>query len=170
MRTLFATSLLLLSCGLLPAQKVLQIEKYGKPQAEKMFIGDLLNYQLKGEDFFHSSYIEDIQVEDSLLVLGDRYVNVYDITALQYERGWPRATGISLFWFGIGWSGLAAIGTAVDGNDDSRYRWSDAIVSAGSIGLSFAIPRLFSNKTIKIGKRRRLRLLDLRFNKQAWED
>ncbi len=170
MRTLFAPLLLLLACGLLPAQKVLQIEKYGKPEAEKLFIGDPLNYQIMGEDFFRSSYIEGIQVEDSLLVLDGRYVNVYDIAALQYERSWPRATGISLFWFGIGWSGLAAIGTAVDGNEDSRYRWSDAIVSASSIGLSFAIPRLFSNKTIKIGKRKRLRLLDLRFSKEAWED
>lgn len=170
MRTTLPLLILIISFSQLNAQKVLQVEKYGRPLAEKIYIGDPITYQLRGEDVFHSSFIEGIKVEDSLLVLSDRYVNVYDISALRYERNWPRATGISLFWFGIGWSGLAAIGTAVDGNDDSRYRWSDAIVSAGSLALSFSIPRLFKNKTLKIGKRRRLRLLDLRFAPEPWED
>lgn len=170
MRTFLFLMPLLLAQSLLSAQKVLQIEQYGKPQADKIFIGDPITYQLKGEDMFHDSYIEGIQVQDSLLILSDRYVNVYDISALRYERNWPRATGISLFWFGIGWSGFAAIGTALDGNDDSRYRWSDAVVSASAISLSFAIPLLFKHKTIRIGKRKRLRLLDLRFKREAWED
>ncbi|MCB9267055.1 MAG: hypothetical protein H6558_18680 [Lewinellaceae bacterium] len=30
--------------------------------------------------------------------------------------------------------------------------------------------RLFRNKTARIGKRKRLRLLDLRFTKEPWED
>ena len=170
MRTFLFLMPLLLAQSLLSAQKVLQIEQYGKPQAEKIFIGDPITYQLRGEDIFHNSYIEGIQVDDSLLILSDRYVNVYDISALRYERNWPRATGISLFWFGIGWSGFAAIGTAVDGNDETRYQWSDAIVSASAIGLSFAIPLLFKHKTIRIGKRKRLRLLDLRFKREPWED
>ncbi|MCB9265203.1 MAG: hypothetical protein H6558_09280 [Lewinellaceae bacterium] len=170
MRTFFFLFPMLLASAWLHAQKVLQIEKYGNPRAEKIFIGDPVTYQLKGEDIFHDSYIEDIRVEDSLLVLDDRYVNVFDISALRYERTWPRATGISLFWFGIGWSGFAAIGTALDGNDDTKYRWSDAVVSASALSLSFAIPRLFRNKTVKIGKRRRLRLLDLRFKQEPWED
>ncbi len=170
MRILLNTLLLLLACGQLPAQKVLQIEKYGKPEVKKIFIGAPLSYQLRGEDIFHSGYIMDIKVEDSLLVLDDRYVNVYDISALQYERSWPRLAGLSLFIFGVSWSGFAAIGTAIDGDDDTYYRWSDAIVSAGSIGLSLALPALFKKKTIRMGKRRQLRLLDLRFTKEAWED
>ena len=170
MRTTLTLLALIIGSSLLPAQKVLQIEKYGKPQAEKMYIGDPITFQLRNEDVFHSSYIEDIRVEDSLLVLSDRYVNVHNITALRIERTWPRATGISLFWFGIGWSGFAAIGTALDGNDDTTYRWSDAIMTATSLSLAFTLPRLFKNKTTKIGKRRRLRLLDLRFKPEPWEN
>ncbi|MCO6476127.1 MAG: hypothetical protein J5I94_05860 [Phaeodactylibacter sp.] len=154
----------------LSAQKVLQIEKYGKARTEKMYIGDPITYQLRGEDVFRDGYIENIKVKDSLILLSNRYVKVGDISALRYERTWPKATGISLFFFGVGWSGLAAIGTAFDGNDDTRYRWSDAIVSATSLSLSFAIPRLFRNKDVRIGKRRRLRLLDLRFKPEPWED
>ena len=36
--------------------------------------------------------------------------------------------------------------------------------------LAFTLPRLFKNKTTKIGKRRRLRLLDLRFKPEPWEN
>ncbi|MCB0598381.1 MAG: hypothetical protein H6557_09915 [Lewinellaceae bacterium] len=170
MRIFLPFVILFWGSSLLNAQKVLQIEKYGRPRAEKMYVGDPITYQLRGEDVFHSGFIEAIKVEDSILVLGDRYVKVQDISALRYERAWPRATGISLFWFGVAWSGFAAVGTAVDGDSDTHYQWSDAIVSATSIGLSFAIPRLFRNKTARIGKRRRLRLLDLRFTKEPWED
>lgn len=88
MRTTLTLLALIIGSSLLPAQKVLQIEKYGKPQAEKMYIGDPITFQLRNEDVFHSSYIEDIRVEDSLLVLSDRYVNVHNITALRIERTW----------------------------------------------------------------------------------
>ncbi|MCO6486856.1 MAG: hypothetical protein J5I98_00495 [Phaeodactylibacter sp.] len=170
MRSFLILLAILSACGLLHAQKVLQLEKYGRVRTEKMYIGDPITYRLQGEQGFQAGYIEDIRVEEGLLVLSDRYVKVQDISTLRYERGWPRATGISLFWFGLGWSGFAAIGTALDGDDDTRYRWSDAIVSAGSIGLAFVIPPLFKHKDVRMGKRRRLRLLDLRFRKEPWED
>ncbi len=154
----------------LAAQKVLQIEKFGSPKTEKIFIGQPISYRLQGEKGFRLAYIEGFRIEDSLIVLGDRYVNVYDIKALRFERNWPRAARSMLFWFGIGWSGFAAIGTATDGNPDSRYRWPDAIVSATSLSLSYAILPIFRYKTIRLGKRHRLRLLDLNFKKEAWED
>lgn len=170
MRTFFLLAALMLAGTLLHAQKALQIEKYGSPRTEKIYIGDPITFQLRGEEDFRSSYIENLRVEDSLVVLSGRYVKVQDIVALRYERTWPRATGLSLFLFGVGWSGFAAIGTALDGDDSTRYRWSDAIVSATSIGLSFSIPLLFKNKTVRMGKRRRLRMVDLRFKLEPWED
>lgn len=148
----------------LAAQKVLQIEKYGSPKTTKIYIGDPISYQLKGEKSFRLAYIEDIRPKDSLLVLGDRYVNVYDIAALRYERAWPEAVSQSLFWFGTGWSGFAAIGFSFDGNDETSYRWADAFVTLTSWSLAYALPKLFKNKDIKFGDRRRLRLLDLRFS------
>jgi hypothetical protein len=37
---------------------------------------------------FREGYIEDIKVEDSLIVFGDRYVNVHDIAVLRFPRAW----------------------------------------------------------------------------------
>ncbi|MCB0570814.1 MAG: hypothetical protein KDC66_13655 [Phaeodactylibacter sp.] len=169
MRKAFLPLLLLIAASSLSAQKVLQVEKFGNPRTTKMYIGDPITYQLRGQEGFHSGYIEDIRMEDSLLVLADRYVKAYDIAALRYDRNWPRATGKSLFWFGAGWSGFAAAGFAFDGDKDTHYRWADAIVTLSSWGLSFAIPRLFEHKNIRMGKRYRLRLLDLRWKLEDWE-
>lgn len=169
MRITALLPLLLLVSGPIHAQKLLQIEKYGSPRTTKIFIGDPITYQLRGAEGFHSGYIENIRIEDSLLVLADRYVKVYDIAALRYDRGWPRAAGKSLFWFGAAWSGFAAAGFAFDGDKETNYRWADAIVTLSSWGLSLAIPRLFEHKTIRMGNRRRLRLLDLRMNPEDWE-
>ncbi|HQU60705.1 MAG: hypothetical protein KDD02_02170 [Phaeodactylibacter sp.] len=169
MRITALLPLFLLLAWPLSAQKVLQLEKYGSARTTKIFIGDPITYKLRGSETFNSGYIENIRLEDSLLVLADRYIHVYDITTLRYERAWPRVAGKSLFWFGSAWSGFAAVGFTFDGDPDTNYRWADAIVTLSSWGLSFAIPKLFGHKDIRIGKRRRLRLLDMRWKVEDWE-
>jgi hypothetical protein len=152
------------------AQKVLQIEKFGSPKTQKFHIGQELTFRLEGTDYFKSAYIEDIRAQDSLVLLGSSFVNVYDISELRFERTWPVAGGKSLFLFGIGWSGFAFLGGTFDDNPDTNYQWSDAGVTLTAIGLGYLLPRIFRFKHVKIGKRKRLRLLDLRFSKPDWED
>jgi hypothetical protein len=147
------------------AQKVLQIEKYGRPETQKIHIGSTIAYRLKGQEGFRLGYIEDFRVADSLIVLGDRYLNISEIGALRFERGWPDKIGGGLMVFGGSWSGFAAVGFATDGDPETNYRWSDAIVSLTSIGLGYGIAKLFKYKTVNLNKRRWLRLLDLNFKK-----
>lgn len=154
----------------LSAQKVLQLEKYGNPKTKKIHIGEVLTYRLAEDDHFTTAYLEDIRVEDGLLQMGEYYVKVDDIAELRYERGWAKAAGPSLFWFGIGWSGFSFLGNTFDGDDTTNYSFQDAGVTLTSLGFSYLIPRIFKYKRIKIGKRKRLRLLDLRFKKEDWED
>ena len=154
----------------LPAQKVLQLEKYGSAKTQKIYIGQVLTYRLAEDDHFTTAYLEDIKVEDGLLQMGEYYVKVDDIVELRYERRLARAAGSSLFIFGVGWSGFAFFGTTFDGDPDTQYNLQDATITATALGLSYLIPKLFKYKHIKIGKRKRLRLLDLRFKKEDWED
>lgn len=157
------TLLLLLYTYALPAQKVLQIEKYGNPKSEKIHIGSILDYRLAGEEDFREGYIEDFKVEDSLIVFGDRYVNVNDIAELRFPRSWGKAAGISLMIFGGSWSGLALLGYATDGDPNTNYSRRDAAVSIVSAGLGYALAKLIRYRKVRIGKRFRLRLMDLRF-------
>lgn len=144
-------------------QKVLQIERYGKARTEKIFIGEELNYKLKGEKEWRQGYIEDFLVDEKLIVFGDRYVKIDEIAAFRNYRPWTKAAKLTFFWFGTGWSLFAAVGTWTDGDPSTHYRWSDAFVTGTSWFLAFVIPTVFKYRVIKFGTRKRLRLLDLRF-------
>lgn len=155
----------------LPAQKALQIERYGSPDTEKFFAGDILVYRLAGEEHYQEGYIEGFRMEDSLIIFGDRYVNVHDIESLRFDRAWARAGGTSLVVFGLAWSGFAAVGYATDGDPETSYRWADAAVTGVSTLAGLGLRRFFKYKRVRLsGKRYRLRLVDLRFKVEGWED
>lgn len=160
--------LLLIFCGILfplslASQKVLQIETAGRVKAKKIFKGEALEYLLTDSDTWIRGVIEDFNVEQNLIIFGDRYVKVDEIAAIRYFKPGAARMGTQLALFGAAWSAFAAIGTATDGNPDTNYRWSDAVVTGTSMGLGLAYARLFRYKKYKIGKRRNLRLIDLTF-------
>lgn len=157
------TTLLLLTIfgGSALAQKVLQIEKYGKAKTRKIYIGESINYKLFDDEVWYSGYIEDIDVEKKLLVMKDRYVDVTKIEKMRRPIRWSKGVRTSLFLFGASWSANAFIGTLTDGNKDTNYRWSDAIVTGVSWLTGWIVPKIFKFRTLKFGKKRRLRVLDL---------
>lgn len=140
------------------AQKVLLIERYGSAKTQKIQIGDPIKYRLKGQDGFRVEYIEDLRVDTNLIVLGRGYVSPDNIDAFQFERRAPKAIGRSLIVFGLGWSFFA--GVADLANLGYTYEPRDAIISGTAVALGFGIT-LFKKKTIRFGKKRRLRIVDL---------
>ncbi len=149
------------------AQKVLQMEKYGRVKTKKIYIGSGITYRLKGDDSWYSAVIEDFDLEHNWIVLKDRYLPLDSIDALRKDRQGARRLGTQLFWFGAGWSTFALLGTATDGEPSTRYRWSDAIVTGTAWLAGLVVPRFFKYRIYKMGKKRRLRLLDLTFQKGA---
>ncbi len=154
-------SLFLLAMTSVAAQKVLQLEKYGHAKTKKIYIGELIHYKLQGDEVWYSGYIEDIKVEDNLLVMKDRYVDVSKIEKMRRPLGWSKPARSMLYIFGASWSANALIGTLTDGNPDTRYGWGDVAVTASSWALGWLIPKIFRYKTLRFGKSRRLRVLDL---------
>lgn len=143
-------------------QRLLQIETYGKAKTKKIFIGEQITYAQTGMEGWHTSYIEDILPAQGRLALSDRYLVVSNITALRYRSAWP-GVGTSLMTFGTAWAGYALIGYTFDGNPETNFSALDAVVGGTSILAGLAMRRFLKYKTIKIGKRKRLRLLDLTF-------
>ncbi len=148
----------------LNGQKYLQIEKYGSPYTQKISIGTPIEYKLQDEDFYSIREIQDLDIENGLIVFSDRYLDPERIAFMRSQRAWPKTIGTSLLFFGVGWSTFAAIGTATDDDPNTSYRWSDAIVTGTSISLGLILGHVFKFKTIKFGKRNRLRILDISFD------
>jgi hypothetical protein len=165
------TAILLVLSSLLSfassAQKVLQIERYGRVKTKKMYIGQEITYQLKNDDGWYRGVIEDLDVEKNWIVMRDRYVPLDSIAAFRRPQNWSRAARTSLYTFGAGWSANALVGTLTDGNPATNYLWSDAVVTGTSWLTGWILPKIFKNKITKFGKKRRLRMLDLTFKQGA---
>lgn len=157
--------LLCISCfvSTIYAQKVLQIEKYGQAKTEKIFIGEGIEYRLKDSEGWRYAVIEDLDIEQNLIVLADRFLDPEKIDAFRYYRPNMKRLGVQVMLFGVAWSGFALVGTALDGDPSSHYRLSDGIVTATALATGFGITQLFKYKKIRFGKKKRLRLVDITF-------
>lgn len=164
MRLITAFFFLAMLCPLyLPAQKFLQIERKGSAKTKKIPLNTELTYRILNDDYWYTNTTRDYLVEENLIAFEDRFVNINDITSFQYERSWPTIAKNQSRNFGLAWSALALIGTLTDNDPDTNYEWSDAIITAGCIGISFTFEPLFQHKVVKFGGTKRLRLVDLRF-------
>ncbi len=143
------------------AQKVLQMEKRGKVKTKKFYLGEEIIFKLKGSKGWYKDIMIDIKAEENIIVFSERFVKVSDITMLKkYRRGARIAEG-SLYTFAASWLGFSLLGT-LDDVPLNDLAWK---VPASSVGLGFLIRRIFYIKKYRIGKRRKLRVLDLSFNK-----
>jgi hypothetical protein len=140
----------------------LQLEKVGSMKVEKISLGTVITYSIKDGQGWYSSEIANFLYKDQLIAMADRTIPLNEITALRYDRTWPRAIGRQIGLFGLSWSGYAFVGTLTDGRPETSYRTSDAIVTGSALAVGLLLPKLISFRVKKIGKKYRLRLLDLR--------
>lgn len=163
---LLCTFTVLLSSSALSAQIVLQAERYGTPKTKKFYLGQTLTYQIAGDEDWYDGSITQLLPEKNLVVFDKRYVELGNISGIRtyQNRGWSRAVAVSLYTFGITWTGLSLVSSLIKPPPpelSDPYTWGDAGLAAGSVGLGFTIQRLFRHNTYKFGKKRRLRVLDL---------
>ena len=145
-----------------PAQKILQIEKYGKLKTKRYYIGDEMIYRLKGDKVWYRATLEDIKVEDKIILFDNGFVKLGDIHSIKshHNRSWSSKAGYSLMVFGASWSFFALGGMLVD-SERFAYQQSDAIVTGTTLASGWLIRKIFQSKTYKMGKRKWLRVLDI---------
>lgn len=145
------------------AQKILQMEKRGKVKTKKFFLGEELTFKLKGQDEWITDVMIDIKVEEDIIVFSERFVKVSDIKIIKSYKNARRAMTFqrSLYTFGTAWL-LYSLGGTLAGEPLNDLTWK---VPATSFVLGFLIKKIFYTRKYRIGKKRRLRVLDLSFNK-----
>lgn len=143
--------------NILFGQKFLQIEKYGSAKVKKYYIGDNLNYQLKGDKNWYIGTIQDLIIDENIILLENRYVNMEDIKTIRKSRRWSKSVGNQLYLFAGSWLVFSGLGTLVGW----EIRWDTVIIPASALASGWLIKRIFKYKKYKIGKKRRLRMLDI---------
>lgn len=164
MKILFSFLLVLFGFSICVAQKFLQIERYGKAQTKKLYIGEDLSYRVKGDKTWYEGTIQDILVEEKIVLFDQRYVRIEEIVMLRKRLRWPRPIGRQLYTFAGGWLLFSAGGTLVGWD----FGWDTVITAGVAAATGFLIQKIFKYKKYKIGKRRRLRVLDLTMTKPAF--
>lgn len=162
---LFILLLFIAFATTLSAQKVLQLETYGNlKKTRKYYIGDEVTYQLKGDDLWYTLPVERIIEAENIIVFRDRFIKIDQIQAIKsfHNRDRSRRFATTLNVFGIAWSVFALGGSIAV--DDFSYRKGDAITSATALGLGHLIKWVFKSKKYKMGRKYRLRTLDLSAN------
>lgn len=144
----------------LPAQKMLLLEKTTKVKPHKFFVGETLTYKLdERQATWFSDEIMDILPEENALVLGIQKVRIEDIAELRFRRrllvGLTKTVGV----FGAGLVVFSVGGKLADGN---RASVRDAFIGGwATMGASFLVLKLFKNQHLKMGKKYRLRTIEV---------
>lgn len=145
------------------AQKILQMEKRGKAKTKKFYLGEEITYKLKGSKDWNTDVMLDIKVKDNIIVFSERYVKVSDIKAIKSYKNarFAKNAQASLYTFGAGWL-LFSLGGTLAGEPLNDLTWQ---VPVTSFVLGWTIKRIFYTRIYRFGKKRRLRVLDISFNK-----
>ncbi|MEM7104448.1 MAG: hypothetical protein AAF502_15025 [Bacteroidota bacterium] len=140
-------------------QKILQVERSGRKKVQKYYIGDILNFKLKGEKTDYSLPIRDMDDRTGLLTFDNGIFHISEIGEIIVTKNQraARAWNITFVNFGLSWALFTAIDVAVGGT----FHWGAVVVVGSAILVGYLIKWLFSKRKLKLGKKRRLRILNL---------
>ena len=156
--SLFLFCFLFIGLTIGQSQKILQLEKYGSLKNQRYYIGEQISYQLKDDDTWYRETINDLLIEENIILFANRAVRLEDIAAIKRidNRAWSKGMGLKLYVFGASWAFFSLVGTIW-----LPLTWAALIVPAVSFTVGFILQKVFKTKTIKLGKKRWLRMLDI---------
>lgn len=161
MRYYFLSAFLLVSVFSAFGQKMLILERAHRARTTKLYVGDVLRFRLVGkENYWYTRSITDILPESNTLLLDNFPVKVNDIRAIKVRRKpvWRILSGAT---FSLG--ATLALATTV-GKVFYRDEDVDApklyAISAASLGTGWFLAR---PRTLKLGQKHRLRVVEVKF-------
>lgn len=144
------------------AQLYLLIEKSGNPRTERIKIYDELIFQLQNEDVWYTRQILGLNADAQLILLGDSWLPLSDLTRIKLKRqhAWANIIGGALqsggasMILGDAWYTLR-----------NKHQFTDGGFEFGllNIVVGTGIRALFAPIVHKLGGHIRLRIVDLTF-------
>jgi hypothetical protein len=143
------------------AQKMLQLERKNRVKTTRFYVGDVLQYRMNGdENYWYERTITDILPESRTLVLDNFAVKTDSISSLKVQRK-PAAQllGGALLTFGATLALSVTVGRLVFQDKDIKTPELYAL-SGISTAAGFAAG---SDRKIRLGKKYRIRIIEIRF-------
>lgn len=143
------------------AQKVLQLETIGKVATTKIYLGETLFLKtIHHPDYWLQTELEDVLIDAQAIVLADRIIPLKEIVAMKRKKySSLKKTGRA-----IQYSVVAPVGyELIQGLVNPPIQWESLAIFSGGTFLLGSLLRLVPPKKYKMGKKYRLRVLDLTF-------
>lgn len=161
---LFLLSLFfLIGAPLSNAQKLLQLEKVGKFKITKIYLGETIFVKtVQNPDTWYEAVIEDVSIEANAIIFPKRIIPLDDIVAMKRRK----KSGAHAYGRSLQYSAIApVVYEGIYGLVNPPIEWESlAYISGGALVLG-SLLRLLPPKQYKMGKKYRLRVLDLTFYK-----
>lgn len=164
-RNLFHLSILL-SCLFIvcpkstDAQVVLYMEIMTEIKPIKYYEGQTLMFKSKEfpEDW-RMVKIERLMDEEKLILFDGGMLKLEDIIEIRRTRPWSKVVGYMLQTFGVAWFGFG--GLAHFTTDNFNFGVDTAVIGGTAIVSGYLIRKIFKYKKYKVGRKVRLKILDL---------
>lgn len=144
-------------------QKYVLIEKAGSPRTERIAMYEELTFQIKDDKVgWYTRQILDMDPDGQMILLGDSWVPINSIASIKLnrKRAWPNIIGGALQVGGISMF-MGDLWFTVTG--ESQYSEGGMQFGLINFGVGTIIRALFSPIVYDLGKRKRLRVVDLTF-------
>lgn len=159
MRIVLILTLLCAIPALASSQIFLQLERYDHVQDLKYAKGSKIHFKTdKHPDAWRKGTIDKISVQDSIIYLKDDFIHLSEITHIRTYHGAGIALSTMMYTFSGSWFLFAGIAWIAQ-RFEPGY---DTLVIGGTAGiLGWVANKFIAKRSYKIGKKNRLRLLDL---------
>ncbi len=143
------------------AQRFLQIELFNNPQTIKFYPNDKICIKtLESEDEWLVYEIEDVIPDENIIVYPQGYLPLDQITHIRVYKDIAKAVSIGLSQFGFVWLGFGGLAHAFS---DFEFGWDTLAIGLVAIVTGWILKKFAAKKDYTIGKKARLRILDIRF-------
>lgn len=160
MRIYYTLFILMCFLGQMDAQVRLQMDRFGKKKTMDFYEGETITVRLKGEKVYQELQIKKLYPEANMILTQLGPVQIDDIERLRTFN--TRKTGkyfsYMLWIFGASWGAYSLIAFLAVGEP---LTWGVLGVVLVSFLLGWIIKRILRRKTYKIGKKRKLRIIDM---------
>ncbi len=152
--------LLFLICNDISAQVKLQMDRFGKRKSMDFYVGDEITVKLKGEEVYQTLEIQKIYPDANMILTQLGPIKIDDITRIRTykNRNVGKYLSYMLWVFGLSWGGYSLLAFLVYGEP---LTWGVLIVMGVSFLLGWLLKWLLRHKTYKLGKKRKLRIIDM---------
>ncbi len=142
------------------AQVVLYMEMMGEEKPIKYYEGQMLSFKSADyPDEWQEVKIDRIIDEEKLVLYAGGMLKLTDITDIRRSRGWANTIGYMLQTFGTAW--LAFGGVAHFAYSNFTFGVDTLAIGGTAIATGWLMRKLLKFKKYKIGRRTRLKILDL---------